>query len=48
MLLIHIYIKNKLKFTLDLDECYYKGYQENYYTVIDNIIDNAKDMRNQK
>lgn len=38
----YIYQKTKLKFTLDLDECYYKGYQENYYTVIDNIIDNAK------
>lgn len=38
----YIYQKTNIKFTLDLEECYYKGYQENYYTVIDNIIDNAK------
>ncbi len=27
---------------LDLDDVYFLGYSENYYTVIDNIIDNAK------
>lgn len=32
-----------LKIELDLDEdVYFKGYKENYYTVVDNIIDNAK------
>lgn len=32
-----------LNFELDLtDDIYFKGYLENFYTVIDNIIDNAK------
>lgn len=32
-----------LNFELDLtDDIYFKGYRENFYTVIDNIIDNAK------
>lgn len=31
-----------INFELDLDESKFKGYDENYYTVIDNIIDNAR------
>lgn len=31
-----------IPFILDLEDVYFKGYKENYYTVIDNIIDNAK------
>lgn len=31
-----------IQFILDLEDVYFKGYKENYYTVIDNIIDNAK------
>lgn len=35
-------LKTDLKIETELDEVYYKGYVENYYTVIDNILDNAK------
>lgn len=38
----YAYQATNIKFNLDLEDCYFKGYQENYYTVIDNIIDNAK------
>lgn len=31
-----------IEFILDLDDSKFKGYNENYYTIIDNIIDNAK------
>ena len=32
-----------INFILDLDEnVYFKGFSENWYTVVDNIIDNAK------
>ena len=32
-----------MKITLDLDEeVTFLGYKENYYTVVDNIVDNAK------
>ncbi len=32
-----------IKFTLDLDEnVYFKGFTENWYTVVDNIVDNAR------
>lgn len=32
-----------IKFELDLTEdIYFKGYKENYYTIIDNILDNAR------
>lgn len=35
--------QTKLEFVLDLDEnAIYQGYRENWYTIIDNIIDNAK------
>lgn len=30
-----------INFDLKLEEVYFEGYRENYYTVIDNIIDNA-------
>lgn len=36
------YQKLDIDFILDLDDSYFKGYQENFYTVIDNIVDNAK------
>lgn len=36
------YQKLGIEFILDLDDSYFKGYQENFYTVIDNIVDNAK------
>ncbi len=36
------YQTNDIEFVLDLDESKFKGYDENYYTVIDNIVDNAK------
>ena len=29
-------------FDLNLDDVNFKGYRENWYTVVDNIIDNAK------
>ena len=31
-----------IKFDLNLDDVNFKGYRENWYTVVDNIIDNAK------
>ena len=31
-----------LKFDLNLEDVNFKGYRENWYTVVDNIIDNAK------
>lgn len=35
--------QTNINIELDLDEnIYFKGYRENYYTVVDNIIDNAK------
>lgn len=35
--------QTELNFELDLDDdIYFKGYRENFYTVIDNIVDNAK------
>ena len=35
--------QTNLNIELDLDEnVYFKGYKDNYYTVVDNIIDNAK------
>lgn len=35
--------QTKLEFVLDLDEnALYQGYRDNWYTIIDNIVDNAK------
>ncbi len=31
-----------IKIELDLEEVFFKGYEENYYTVVENILDNAK------
>lgn len=36
----HFY-KNDITFDLELDDTKFKGYSENFYTVVDNIIDNA-------
>lgn len=36
------YQKLNIEFILDLDDSCFKGYVENFYTVIDNIVDNAK------
>ncbi len=33
--------RQEIKFELDLDRVYFKGYSDNYSTVIENIIDNA-------
>ena len=34
--------QSPLKFDLDLEDVIFKGYRENYYTIVDNIVDNAK------
>lgn len=35
--------ETNIKFDLDIQkDCYFKGYRENYYTIIENILDNAK------
>lgn len=31
-----------IEFDLDLDDTKFKGYQENFYTIVDNLVDNAK------
>lgn len=36
------YQTTNIEFVLDLDDTKFKGYQENFYTVIDNLLDNAK------
>lgn len=34
--------QTEIKIETDLEEVYYLGYSENFYTIIDNILDNAK------
>lgn len=34
-------MSSNIKFELNLEDCYFKGYRENFTTVIGNIIDNA-------
>ncbi len=36
------YQTENIEFILDMDDSKFRGYDENYYTVIDNIIDNAR------
>jgi len=43
IILNYKYQADNIEFILDLDEnVYFKGFSENWYTVVDNIIDNAK------
>lgn len=34
--------QTEIQFDLDLHDVYFNGYRENFYTVVDNIVDNAK------
>ncbi len=36
------YQTKNIEFILELDDTKFKGYQENFYTIVDNLVDNAK------